>query len=537
MNGRAWMADRVTVRQTHVSSARSTALVMAATTVSRVLGFVRQAVINAVFGATGSADVLNAVFNIPNNLRKLMAEGALSSAFIPVLSQSAEDDAERGTASSRELVRSLLSFQYLVLIPAMALSVVFAGPITGFILDFPDAERQLLAARLFRWFIHYTLLISISAVLMGTLNSRSRFAVPAITPILFSVSVIASVLVLHRRLGMHAMSVGILAGGLAQILFQLPQFRRAGFDMLPSFSFSDPTFRRVMRRWLPVVATSGIFVVNQQIALYFASGLESGSASALQNAVVFWQLPMGIFGVSIMTVLFPRMSREAGLNQTGALRETLSFGTRGQIALLLPSAVVMGLMAPSIVAVAFQRGNFTVDDTVRAAGVLAGYCLGMVGASCFMFLQRFYYARGDYTTPTGAAIGVLVIDVGLSLWLKETPLRVVGLAVANSSAFTLGAAFLLLRARAVLGGVGGRAILTTTAKSIAAVLPVSALLIAAEVLWPRWWAAGSSLANLGRVMLLGGASVGVVGTLYVLLNVEVALVFIRRGGRRGIDRR
>ena len=164
-------ADRENVERSLSRSARSTALVMSITALSRVLGFVRQATVNAVFGASGTADVLNAVFNIPNNLRKLLAEGALSSAFIPVLSQASADAEAEEAGIPRQIVRNLLAFQYLVLVPVLVLSVIFAGPITRFILDFPEAGRQELAAELFRWFIHYTLLISVSAVLMGTLNS------------------------------------------------------------------------------------------------------------------------------------------------------------------------------------------------------------------------------------------------------------------------------------------------------------------------------------------------------------------------------
>ena len=501
---------------------------MGATLLSRLLGFARQAVINAVFGASGSADVLNAVFNIPNNLRKLLAEGALSSAFIPVLSQSLANENDRAAGVPQQVVRNLLSFQALILVPLLALSVVFARPITLFILDFPEIERQALSADLFRWFINYSLLISISAVMMGSLNSSNRFAVPALTPIVFSVLVIGSVLLLHRTLGIYSMAIGILAGGVGQVLFQTPQFLRSGFDFRPSFSFGNPAFRRILRQWLPVVASSSIFAINQQIALYFASGLEDGSSSALANAIVFWQLPLGIFGVSVTTVLFPRMSREAADSDRRALRGTTAYGVRAISALLIPSAVILGALSFEVIAVAFQRGEFSAANTSMAARVLMGYCVGMVGVGLFNFLQRSFYARGDYRTPTLTALVVLGIDVALSLILKETSLRVAGLAIANSVAFTAGALVLLFFSHRSLKGLDGTSILVTVGKSVVATLPALVALLLFRRRWGLLWHSGSTLANLGTLLGSGLFSAALVVTLYWALRIEAVTLLLKR---------
>lgn len=533
---RAAATDRDSVDRSLSSSARSTALVMIITAVSRILGFVRQAAVAAVFGATGTADVLNAVFNIPNNLRKLLAEGALSSAFIPVLSQAGADPEAVATDAPRRIVRNLLAFQYAVLVPLLVLAVIFAGPITRFILDFDAPEYQDLAAELFRWFIHYTLLISVSAILMGTLNSRSSFTIPAITPILFSICVIGSILFGSPSLGVHSMSVGVLAGGVAQIVFQAPRFKRLGFDFRPDFDFGNPYFRRIMRRWFPVVAASSVFAVNQFVSIYFATGLETGSSSALAYAVVFWQLPQGILGVSIMTVLFPRMSREAALEDRTALKRTLGFGIRGIVALIVPSAIVLGLMANELVAVAFQRGEFGLVDTLLTSEVLVGYCLGMASVVAFSFLQRFFYSTGDYRTPTVTAIGVVVVDVALSLWLKETPLRVTGLALANSVSFTLGAIVLLVGARRVLGGIDLGAIGLTLAKTLAATAPAAGLILAARRWITGWWQDGSSLAGFGIVAAIGIATLALIAGGFVLLRVEVVSLLVKRRRHESKDR-
>lgn len=505
----------------------STVVVMTATLASRLLGFLRQAVISAVFGASGEADVLNLVFNIPNNLRKLLAEGALSSAFIPVLSASIVEDEAGDT--SRAIVGRLLAFQFVVLVPVLVLSVAFAGPVVRFILDFPEANRQLLAARLFRPLINYLLLISISAVLMGTINSHQHFLVPAVTPVLFSVCVISAVLLLHRRLGVHAMAVGVLAGGVGQILFQLPMFRGLGYRLELRFEFRDPAFRRILRQWLPVVATAGIFTVNTQVAMFFASGLEDGSGSALTNALTFWQLPFGIFSASITTVLFPRMSRQAAVKDAEGLKSTLQYGFRYLIALLVPSAIVMGLLAEQIIAIAFQRGAFEPANTVMAARVLRGFCVGLLSVGAYNFFQRFFYSVGDYRTPMIVAGITFVVDVGLSLWLKETVLAVAGLSLANSIAFTLGLVLMIVLASRHTGALSFAGIARTAAKTaVAAAATVALALLFEAVSGSSWWESGSSVAGFLYVLGFAGVAVLVVVGIYVVLKVEVVSVLFRR---------
>lgn len=410
---------------------------MLCTLLSRLLGFVKIVIIGAVFGASGKADVLNAVFSVPNNLRKLMAEGALSSAFIPVLSSSIVNDKDRSV--TRGIVRNILSFQALVLIPLCILCIIFADfLINGILLDFDDPELSTLAVDLFRWFISYIFLISVSSVLMAVLNSYGIFVVPALTPILFSVSVILSILFLHKTIGVFSMAVGVLCGGILQIFFQYPKYRKLGYDFKPFFDFRNSNFRKIMTNWFPVVATSSIFAINQQISMRFASGLDVGSSSAISYALVFWQLPFGIFSASITTILFPKMSREAASGRIDELTETFTTGIISLMALLLPSSVVIYFFGYDIISIGMQRGVFTLDNTAMAAFVLRGYAFGLFGVGAFNFMQRYYYSVGEYKKPFVFALFCAAMDVGLSLWLKETFLRAAGLALANTISFSVG---------------------------------------------------------------------------------------------------
>ncbi|TVQ27657.1 MAG: murein biosynthesis integral membrane protein MurJ [Spirochaetaceae bacterium] len=512
-------------QESMASSARSALLVMLTTFASRILGFVKMAVIGSIFGAGARADVLHLVFVIPNNLRKLLAEGALSSAFIPVVSERIVNDPEGGSA--RDLVRRLLTFQVLILVPVVGLSIVFAPQVIRVLLDFRDPEQQELAIELFRYIIPYLLFISIASVLVGTLNSHERFFVPAVAPLAFSISVITGIAVFAGRLDVFAMAAGVLVGGLVQLLLLVPQFRKLGYSFKLLSLGKDPYMRRILIQWLPVMATAGVYSVNQQIAMRFASGLDAGSGSAMQNALVFWQLPFGLFSASITTVLFPRMSRQIASDDREGVRKTLETGIRYLVGLLVPSAVFLGLFGSETIAAALQSGAFTRTNSLLAGDVLGAYSLGLFSVGAYTFIQRYFYARGDFRTPLVTSAIVLAIDVALSLWLKETWLRVRGLAVAHSVAFTVGLCVLLIRVRRSTGPLDMRAFFSTVLRTLLAALGLAVYLLVVKNLLPPVFIDGRSLASIAAVAFtaIGGAAITL--TLMWLLNIEVVTVFLR----------
>lgn len=516
---------------TITSSGKNTVLVMASTLLSRLLGFVRIAVIGSIFGASGKADVLNSVFTIPNNLRKLMAEGALSSAFIPALSQSLVQDP--GGKRAKTIVQNILTFQAVVLIPFCILSIIFAEPLIRFVLvDFERAEQIVLAVRLFRWFIIYLFLISISAAMMGTLNSHNQFLIPALTPILFSISVIASVLLLHRYIGVFSMVVGVLAGGILQILFQTSKFYSFGYSFKPNFKFNNPDFKKILKNWLPVVATSSIFTINQQVAVRFATGLDIGSATALHFALVFFQLPFGIFSASITTVLFPRMSKQAGMENTEGLRESIQYGIRFLFITLIPSAFILSILGNEIISVAVFRGQFTLEATVLTGRVLTAYAIGLFSVGAFNFLQRYFYSIHSYRIPFIFSLIVAAIDIVLSLWLKETVLGVAGLALANTIAFSVGFILSISLAAKRLGGINVRPILITLTKVIITAVIAAIVLYLMKELFGNWWMEGSSFLGFGILFVEGILVIGTIFGMYFLLKVDIFINIIERKRRK-----
>jgi putative peptidoglycan lipid II flippase len=506
---------------TEKSTARSAFTVMVCTLASRILGFVRIAFISAFFGAGGVADVINLTFSIPNNLRKLSAEGALSSAFIPVLSKSiVRNPLDR--SEPVKIVRNLLSFQLIMLVPLCILCIIFAEPLISLILaEFTEQWQVDLAVSLFKWFINYLLFISISAVIMGALNSSNHFLIPAVTPILFSISVISSIIILHKHLGVFSMAVGVLAGGAAQIIFQLPKFKKYGFDFKPDFSFKNENFVTIIKQWLPVLATSSILTVTQTIAFRFASGLDEGSTSAITNAIVYWQFPYGIFSASISTVLFPKMSRQAGLGDTEGLKDTIQYGLRYLAALLIPSAIFLSVYGREIISVTIQRGMFTAENTNMTAKVLTAYSLGLLSSGAYNFMQRYFYSDGNYRVPFIITAVVAVIDIILSIWLKETWLGVAGLALANTLAFTTGLIILLVLINRRLGGINLKKIGYTLLKIIISMIPFLLFLFVLKYFTGTWWIDGSNFRNL--LLLTGGfaGSVILILLMYKLTKIEM----------------
>ena len=512
-------------------STLSTMVVMSCTLASRLLGFVRNALIASIFGAGGVASVLHLTFAIPNNLRRLMAEGALSSAFIPEISSALVRDGSGAT--SRRLTSLLIGFQLVVLVPLCVAGVLFAEPlITRVLTELRNPERIELAVDLFRWFIFYILLISVNATMMAVLNSHGRFFVPAFTPVLFSIAVISSLLLFYRRLGPLAMAVGVLAGGVGQILFQLPAFLRQGYSLRPSFAFGSPGFRRIMRRWGPVVAGSSVFSVIQIVAVRFASGIDENGVAGLQNAILFWQLPMGLFSASVVTVLFPRMSRQSALNEREGLADTIRLGLDLLVILLLPSMLVLLFLGREIIAVAYQRNRFSAADTLYTFRILTAYAYGLFPVGAFNFLQRYHYSCDRYRYVTFTALIVALVDIVLSLWWKETSLGVTGLAYANTAAFGVG--FLVLLVPILRSGAGGRLARSfqTFFRTVVSLAPGTALLVFNRPLLGDWWIAGATWGNLIRLgslaLLFSALTVG----MYGITRIEAVYFLFRRRFRR-----
>ncbi len=507
--------------------ARNSIVIMVCTLLSRLLGIVKARAISGVFGATGIADVINFTFNIPNNFRKLFAEGALTSAYIPVFSAKLEDGAGQLEESER-LLSALVTFQLLLFIPLAVVSWMFGPQIIGFLSDFSDPAQIRLSAGLLIWFMVFLATISVAAVFNGLLQCHGSFFTAAASPLLFSISVIVSVLYASRYLGAYSMALGTVVGGLLQASAAYVRLRRFGYRLRPVFNFRFPAFRSVMEGWWPVMLTSLVSVLSQQFAFYFASRLPQGSVTAFNNAIIFWQTPYGIFFTAISAVFFPMMSRNFHRGDRGALADSLRRGLEYLATFMIPSAVVLIALRTEAVASILQTGRFSVSDTLLTAEVLFWYLLGMLFVSWYGFLQRYCYSTGTYRSTLTVSVVVATIDVLLTWTMVSAGVGVRALAIANSISYFVG--FVILYAMTVsrLHEFSNRRMLYTMLKICVANIPLAAACRWYVELGFDWWVSGSTFGNLLRLSGLLLGAVAIVFVSYSLLRVEFLSVLKRR---------
>lgn len=484
---------------------------MVCTLFSRLLGIVKARVISSVFGASGTADVINFTYNIPNNFRKLFAEGALSSAYIPVFSSLENEEKQR-----EKLLSTLLVFQIALFIPIAIISWVAAPQIVRFLSDFSQTGQLELSAGLLKWFVIFLAAISISALFSGVLQCHGLFFVPAFAPILFNLAVISAVLCASSRLGAYSMAVGVVAGGILQAGYTWVKLHKIGYRLRFSWNFKDPNFKRVMRAWLPVTITAIVAIIDQQVTFYFASGFETGSATAFSNAIIFWQTPYGIFFTAIATVFFPVMSTAYAKKDFTALAHHVEQGMTYLATFMIPSMILLFTFRHELVAVVLQTGRYTLQDTMLTARVLAWNLPGLLFVAWYSFLQRYSYSSGKYQHALFTAIGVAATDILLMWFFTARGMDVTALPLANVISSSLGCLSLCLLGIIPLQAFKTVRFLKTLAKIIGANLPLVLACIAYLSFSPTFWQAGSTW--LGFLKLAG---FGIVGIIILLISYRL----------------
>ena len=465
------------------SVARSAGIVSLAVMSSRVLGLVREMVFAYFFGASRSFanDAYVIAFRIPNLLRDLFAEGALSSAFVTVFSDYLVTRDEREAFRLSNLVANAL---IVVLGALVVLGIIFADPVVRLIAHGfeGDAAKFALTVRMTRIMMPFILLVALAAQAMGVLNARDRFGVPAVASTFFNVgSIIGGILTAalltdptfshpfqsiidHPTEGIIGMAYGVLIGGFFQYAVQWPSLRRAGFRYRPILSFSDPGVRRIFKLMGPAVIGGAALQVNILVNSNFASNIPgSGPVSWLNYAFRLMQFPIGVFGVAIATATLPAISRSAALGETSSFRHTLASSLRLAFVLTIPSAVGLIVLGPGIIRLIYERGHFGPSDTAHTAAALAFYAVGLAGYAAVRILAPAFYALGDARTPMNVSLLSMVTNF-LMNWVLVSRFQERGLAMSTSTVMLLNFAILYLVMRRRVNGIEGRATLLAIAK-------------------------------------------------------------------------
>ena len=406
---------------------KSTATVGGLTMVSRLLGFARDMVFANLFGAGATTDAFFVAFKIPNFMRRLFAEGAFSQAFVPVLS---EYKSRRTALEVRLLVAHvsgtlgilLLGITLLAIIGATPLVTVFAPGFRG------DEAKFALTAEMLRITFPYLLLISLTALAGGILNTYGRFAVPAVTPVWLNLSLIGAAFYLAPLFepGVMGLAWGVFIAGVVQLLFQFPSLAQLGLLPRPRWGWHDEGVRRIIKLMLPAIFGSSVAQINLLLDTIIASFLVSGSVSWLYYSDRLVEFPLGVFGIALATVILPSLSQRHAEADPEAFSRTLDWGLRWVFLIGTPAAIGLVLLAAPMLATLFQYGAFAGEDVEMAALSLMAYGVGLLGFMLVKVLAPGFYARQDTRTPVRIGIIAMVANMGLNL-LFVVPMALAGI--------------------------------------------------------------------------------------------------------------
>ncbi len=399
---------------------KSTAVVGGNTLLSRVLGLVRDIVLARLFGAAAGTDAFFVAFKIPNFFRRLFAEGAFSQAFVPVLT---ETRTKQDSIAVKALVDHTAGTLGGVLLGMTALGLL-ATPVfvmifgLGFYLDEGNPGQFGLTVDMLRVTFPYLMLISLTAFAGAILNSYGKFAVPAFTPVFLNLCLIGAALWLQPWFPgeeVKALAWGVLLAGVVQLLFQLPFLAKLGLLPRPRWGWHFEGVRKIMRLMLPAIVGSSAVQINLVIDTLIASFLVSGSVTWLYYADRMVEFPVGVFGIALATVVLPSLSRKHAEDDPRAFTQTLDWALRLVLAIGLPAAVGLGLLAVPILATLFGYGEFTAADVDMAALALMAYAVGLPAFILVKILASGYYSRQDTKTPVRIAIIAMLSNIGLNL--------------------------------------------------------------------------------------------------------------------------
>ena len=411
---------------------RSSGLVGAMTMLSRVLGLVRDMVIARYFGAGAGADAFFVAFKIPNFLRRLFAEGAFSQAFVPVLSsyragQSVSDVKRLVNAVAGSLGMVLLAVTLVAMLGSPVLTTVFAP---GFL---DDEVKFALTSDKLRITFPYLLLISLTAFAGGILNSYDRFAVPAFTPVLLNLAMIAAAIWLAPLMEEPVMALawGVLIAGALQLFFQLPFLMRLGLLPRPKVDYRHEGVSRILKLMLPALFGVSVSQINLLLDTVLASFLQTGSVSWLYYSDRLSELPLGVFGIAIATVILPSLSRKHASASVDRFAATLDWAVRAVLLIGVPAALALGLLAEPLIATLFGYGEVTDRDVIMSAQSLRAYSAGLLAFMLIKVLAPGFFAREDIRTPVRIGVIAMVANMVFNLILVF-PLAHAGLALATS---------------------------------------------------------------------------------------------------------
>jgi putative peptidoglycan lipid II flippase len=450
------------------------------TLLSRVFGLVREQVFAYLFGAGIYTDAFLAAFRIPNLLRDLFAEGALSSAYIPVFS---EYLTQRGKEAAFRLTNLVINGLLVVTALVVLVGIVLAPWIVRVIAPgFGEHPGQVeLATDMARIMFPFLILVALAAAVMGTLNCFGRFGPPAIAPMMFNLGMIVAGFLICPFFDppIVGMAIGVLLGGLGQLGLQLPFLRRVGFVYRAILDFRDPGVRRIISLMAPAAIGVGVTQINIFVNTILASLLPAGSISYLNYSYRLMHFPLGVFGVAVATVSLPKVSELAASGQRDKMLSTYYDSLKLALFLTIPSSIFLVFLASPILRLLYQRGEFTGSDTLAATRALIPYCAGLFAYASVRVTSQVFYAVKNTKTPVAVAAAAVGVNIVLSIILMQF-FSYAGLAMATAIAAVVNISLLLYFLNRKIGKIDWSSIVPTVGRIVVVSLLLSLFLVAAS---------------------------------------------------------
>ncbi len=446
---------------------KAAGVVGSATLLSRILGFIRDAAIAWYFGAGYSTDAFIAAFRIPNLFRKLFGEGSLSNAFVPVFTDYLT---KQGKSEALKLARSALLFLSVLLAVVSVLGIILSPLIvrilaSGFALTPGKLSLTLVLTRIM---FPYVFFICLVAVCMGILNALGHFAAPALAPVLLNLAMIAAIFFLCPYFGepVVGLAVGVVFGGILQLLLQLPFLIRNGVRLRQKSKIIHPGLKKIGKMMPPVILGGAVYQVNILVSTLLGSFLKEGSVSYLYFADRLVQFPLGIFAIAAATAVMPSLARQASAEDMAAFKDTFVHAIKLVLFITIPAMVGLILLREPIIEMLFQRGEFDADATRLTAEALLYYAIGLWAFSAVRIMTATFFALQDTRTPLKTAVISIIANIVFSILLMRH-LAHGGLALAVSLASIVNLLLLTKALCARLGHLGWRSILTSICRTLA----------------------------------------------------------------------
>jgi putative peptidoglycan lipid II flippase len=486
------------------------------TFVSRVFGLGREWLKAYLLGTSWSADAFTLAYMIPNTFRRLVGEGAMTAAFVPVMSDYIERNDKKDLD---DFVNSFFSMLFFFLIFFVALIVVLAPMLRYILPEFEKSPEKIqLTIFLFRMMFPYIFFISLAALTQSILNTYKTFVPSAMTPILLNISIISAAWLLRHRMPNPsiAFGIGVLIGGLIQFVFQMPFLLKRGIGYRFSLHVKNPGIRKVFFLMVPGTIGAGVYQINTLVSQFIAAALEEGSVAALKFSNFLIEVVLGVFIISITTVILPALSEKSSKGDGDGMKQTLAFALRLVFLITLPAMFGLIVLRFPIIRMLFRYGQFTEQSTAMVAYALLFHAPGLCGTGGTRAIAQMFFAMKDTKTPMYVAAVVMAVNILLCFALSG-PMKLGGIALAGTVSAFINFFILLIILRRRVGGVFTPEVVSSILKSLLSSV------IMAGILYLLLWSfsdimSGSRLYNAGLTILFLVAGVFIFFILNILLK-------------------